>query len=294
MAGPTTDETLETLHDEMCKSLSSERLLDYLMDSVPYLKTRDLSGWKARFIPTDHPPQPPAKRLRMSPNAVIHVPLPACTECGATDVIDDTRNGTTVCTVCGLIQSQGVCTGDIAHCSFDRMRSMTRVYTHHYSRVVHFRAVVSQLTGQSRPVISDDTLSDLRANLGGGPVNTDNVIKAIRILGLNRKYRRHAMSISCILGGEEKDDEEIPADIYYAMLKMFIRVEYQFNHKRNVVCPNRKVFFSYKFLLYQFLHQLGAGRWAKIDYLLKGPVLLAKQQEMYRLICEPIGYKVFM
>lgn len=289
----TSEETLTILHDEKCKQMPSDELIDYLIDSVPYLKTNDVSGWKKRFAPEISVPVP-AKRRRQSPCAAIFTPLDPCVECKANTVFDDTRNGQFVCLTCGLIQSQVAFTADSAHCSYQRMRDMDCVYIHRYSRVVHFRAVISQITGQSNPEIDTETVTRIKEIIGDRVVDCKAVALALNELGLSRKYRRHATSISIMLGGREKDEDEIPADVYYPMIKMFLRVESSFNRKRKRVCPNRKVFFSYKFLLYQFLCQLGASRWAKKEYLLKGPSLLENQRRMYRDICDETECKVFM
>lgn len=291
---PTSEETLMSLHDERCKQMPSDELIDYLMDSVPYLKTNDLPGWKKRFVPEKAKDKPPVKRKRQSPCAAAFVPLDPCVECGSEDVLDDTRNGQYVCLTCGLIQRLAVFTGDIAHCSWDRIKNGNRVYIHRYSRVVHFRAVISQLTGNSRPVISAETKSHMQVALGGRLPTEENVIDMIRKIGLSRRYRRHSVSLTRILGGNPRQEGEIPADIVLRMYKMFTRVEFHFNRLKKRICPKRKVFFSYKFLLYQFLHELGGGHWARPQYLLKCSRLLAKQCDMYRLICKETGYGFFM
>jgi hypothetical protein len=287
----TSEETLTSLHDEKCKQMSSDELMNYLMDSMPYLKTEDLQGWKRKFTPEN---VPVVKRRRMAPSAVTFTPMDPCTECGSEEVLDDTRNGQYVCLTCGLIQQLAVFTGDIAHCSWDRIKNGNRVYIHRYSRVVHFRSVISQLTGNSRPVISTETKSRMQVALDGRPPTEENVIEMIRRIGLSRRYRRHAVSLTRILGGTPRKEGEIPADVVLRMYKMFTRVEFHFNRLKKRICPKRKVFFSYKFLLYQFLRELGCSQWARPQYLLKCKRLLSKQCDMYRLICKETGYDFFM
>jgi hypothetical protein len=291
---PHTEETLSILHERMCHKLQPNELLTYLMDSVPYIKTGDMTGWKKMFEPVIEPIPVKPKRLRQSPAAFIYTPLDPCVECGSVDVLDDTPNGQWVCMSCGLIQQLGVCTGDIAHCSYDRIKNGNRVYIHRYSRVVHFRAVISQLTGNSNPLIDEETRSRMQAELDGKNIGVHTIGNMIRSLGISRRYQRHTASIVRIFGGAEPPEGEIPADVYMKMMKMFMRTEYVFNFKRKELCPGRKAFFSYKFLLYQFLCELGAYEWAHNRYLLKCRHLLNKQMTIYEAICGETGFELHM
>jgi hypothetical protein len=285
------DETLDGLHQTKCNSLEgSPELLTYLMNCVSYLKTRDVEGWKAEFDPQEEIIEPPKKRLRQSPCAAPVTPMDKCKGCGSDDVIDDVRQGQWVCISCGLIQQLGVCTADPAHCSYDRLMNTARVYIHRYSRIVHFKAVISQLTGMSRPHLPADVKSRMQAALVGQEVNFETVVAMFRAENLNRRYRRHAVSIVKILGGDTHSNE-IDATVFYKMMKMFRRVEFFFDKHRRRICPKRKVFFSYKFVLYQLLKELGYP--TKDSYLLKSPALLQYQQYMYRELSKFTNLKCY-
>ena len=292
MADKHTEETtLTQLHEKMCKSMGSTELLDYLMDSMEFLKTIDLTGWERRFMPVDTVPTPKVKRQRRSPNAACLIPMDRCVECGSDDVLDDITQGQWVCVSCGLIQQLGVCTGDIAHCSYDMIMNRYRVVIHRYSRIVHFKAVIFQSTGDTNPVIEKETLSLLRADIDGKDLNVEQMFVTLRRTTMSRRYRKHAHQLVAMLGGPKP--KSIPSDIVRKMLVMFLAIEYHFKIKRHLICPNRKVFFSYKFLMYQILHELDATRYTGPHHLLKSRVLLDVQRKMYEKICVFTGFKLY-
>lgn len=284
-AGRLSDETeeLTRLHEAQCEKMDSTQLLDYLMNCASYLKTGDLAGWKARFGAP--PAQPPVKRLRQSPATAPYIPLPPCVTCKSEEVIEDVTRGQVVCTSCGLIQLQGVFTGGVAHCSWDMIKNNTRVSIHRYSRVVHFLNVVRLLQADSSPMIPDDLICRLRAAIDG-PINDKNVNAALRRLGLARKFRRHRWTLVVLLGGT--CPYKWDACVIKTMAKMFRIVEFHWERKRKRVFPNRRVFFSYPFLLYQFLKEL--GQYACPSFLLKSLVLRERQYQSYTAICAYTGF----
>lgn len=289
----TTEGMLADLHNEMSKQkMESNELLDYLMDSLVFLKTVDLDGWKEKYAPVVKPVVK-IKRLRQSPVTAAVLPFDLCTGCGSEDVIDDVREGQWVCITCGLIQQLGVFTADSAHCSYDQLMNRDRVCIHRYNRLVHFLNVIRLGEGNSRPEIDSQTKSSLQAELAGKVIDVTNVIKALRDLKLSRRYRRHVMRVVELLGGD-LNDVCIPATCVKQMAKMLLRVQFFFDKHRKKMCPTRKVFFSYKFLLYQFLHELGYESYTKTrPLLLKSPTRLAIQREMYRYMCNYTGFTLF-
>ena len=274
------DETsFHALHEAKCKTMtSSTELLEYLMDSVNFLKTEDVEGWKQTFQPTPQVPLKP-RRLRQSPNTAPVIPMSACKGCGSEKVIDDVPQGQWVCIECGLIQQLGVCTADIAHCSYDRIQNTAHVHIHRYSRIVHSQNVIRLGEGNSSPEIDMKTMYRLQVALDGKYPTKENVILALKKLGLRRRYRRHAQALAVMCGAEAP--KTFPADLVINMCKMFRRVEYFFDKFRRRVCPERKVFLSYKFVLYQLLHHYQRVDLTDKGQLLKGKELLREQRRIY-------------
>ena len=284
----TTEETLNRMHNaKLAQCSGTEELMDYLLSSATFLRSQNLSGWREAF--EVKPPPPPQKRLRQSPNLMPVTPLPLCTSCGSDQVIDDVPQGQYVCIMCGLIQQQGVFSGDPAHCSMDRLFNTARVHIHHYSRIVHFRTTIRLMQADSHPMIEADVLSCLRLALNGkSRPSVEDVMLVLRKEGLARKLRRHKFTLTVLLGGEQP--KMIDAGIVFTMLKLFRRLEYFWNYHHEQVAPGRKVFLSYPFIFYQLAHQLGHPELTGDHHLLKNKKLSRFQFDSYERLCHFTGF----
>ena len=287
------EETLTTLSDNFMKTMDSTSVFEYLMDAVPFFQNGDVLGWKQKFQP-EPLPEPvlvPTKRLRQSPLQAPVLPFDLCKGCKSEDVIDDVRCGQIVCLSCGLIQEVGVFTGDTAHCSYNRMKSMCVAYIHRYSRVLNFINIIRMEEGDSTPEITDENLSRLRVALDGQNVENTTVRKALCKLGLSTRYRRHAMYFVWKFKGDMFP--RIPGLLTRHLAKLFRRVEVFFDKHRHKMWPKRKTFFSYKFILYQLLHEVGRPDLTGPQHLLKSVKLLQVQREAYKTICRYTGFTLF-
>jgi hypothetical protein len=291
---PTATDKLGSLHKEWCAGLEGEKLFDYLLNSMLYLKTNDLQGWMEKFQPVTATLPIKKKRLRQTPVAAPVIPLPPCVGCRSEEVIDDVMEGQYVCTQCGLIQQLGVFTGGPAHCSFDRLVNTSRVHIHRYSRVVHFRTTIRMMQGDSCPVMEPGLLSRMQVEfdgIGNGRNSIDKVSLVLRRMGLSRKYRRHRWMIASKLS-----DITLPffdGDVLMKMFKMFRRLEYYWGFYKNEITPGRVVFFSYRFVFFQFCHALGRPDMTGPHHLLKNEKLSRFQFESYARASKYTGFPVF-
>lgn len=221
-------------------------------------------------------PERPKKRLRQSPATALYTPLPACVSCKGTNVIEDVEQGQIVCTDCGLIQSQGVFTVDSAHCSWDRIKMGSRVYIHRYSKVTHFVSVIRSLQGQTNPDGCAEVVRSLQARLGGREPTVERVSVILKDIGLRGKYNRHVSSICVKLGGAPVMSV-VTDGMLLSMCKKFRRYEYWYGIcKKYIWSTDRKVFFSYPFLVYKMLE--GMNIQAPESLLLKCKV---RRQEQF-------------
>jgi len=291
----TTAETLGMLHDARCREMeASGKLFDYLMDAQEYLKTDDLDGWRAEFSPPV--PMPIVTRLKQSPSLLAYQPLPPCTSCGAETLTIESQN---VCGTCGLIQLLGVFTACTALLPYRESICMTRAYIHYYTRVENFRTVIKFLNADSAPEIEMHNIVALRAQIGEDAVTLATVSRALVVLGLNKKYCRHRYSLVCMLGGDGMVDT-VPDDVYVLLAKPFKIVNYTYTIyadriwrgvKKRVWDPKknewkRPNFFSYKFVIWQLLHQIGRSDLARDDMLLKSPASLRNLCIGYQRMCD--------
>ena len=286
---------LNTLHDTMMKSMDPMSSLDYLLSCQSLLKNQDRDGWIKMFAPEMITPEPPMKKMRCSPNVRLFIPLPPCKECESDEVINDVREGSVVCTACGLVQSIQGSVGEnvgAATMSVEQMMSGNQYIVHRYSRVVYFRAFLLGIQGQTSPVISAENLQAMRSLSSELEViDAKSVIKILRQLKLAKKYRRHRESIAVTLSGGAYKPVQIPSGVFLESMRMFLHVENQWNHGGKRQMPGRMVFMSYPYVFYQICHHLGVLQYTGKHHLLKSRTLLAKLHKCYGRLCKKTKMK---
>lgn len=125
----------------------------------------------------------------------------------------------------------------------------------------------------------------------GKPVTIENVSLVLRKLGLSRKYRRHRWMLAARLGYNQLP--VFDAGVLISMFKMFRRLEYYWEFYKKRITPGRVVFFSYKFVFYQFAHALGRPDMTGAHHLLKNSKLSRFQFESYARASKYTGFPVF-
>ncbi len=280
LEGEPTEETLDTLYKKKCKALSqatdTTEFFDFLMNSMQCVKEGNMEAMRQDLVVQE---KPKVKNLRQAPCTAPYVPMDLCKGCGKDEVIDDVPMGQYVCVACGLIQQQGVFTGDTAHCSQDRLKNGSRVNIHRYSRIVHFVSVLRSLQGESCPVVSTATLTRLRAALAGRSPSVKNVAAVLREEGLSARYRRHINYFVKTFGGTPQ--LQLPLEYTLPLKKKFRQLEFWYDLKHKSVWKGRRVFFSYTFVLYYFLQELGIGHLGDKTMLLQCPVRQQRQLDAY-------------
>ena len=264
-------EDLHQLHEAHMSQLDPTDLVTYLLDCVPFLKTNDLSGWKARY--QSH-----------SPETTTIEPTTTCPTCHTNGhLVTDHARGSVVCSTCGTVVDATGLGSDVAHMSVDRIVNGMRHVVHRYSRQVYFRSFLASIQGITKPTNVTTVLKSLRATIGGN-VNVDAVIVALRKLKLSTQYRRHATTLTRMLDPTIEtvviNDKQL-----HHLLTMFHAVERYWDgrFKRSLKC--RKSFFSYPYLLYQFAYHLQYPSLTQKRFLLKDSKLRQFQHYMYRQIC---------
>lgn len=289
--------SLEFLHSTHLSTLTGEEQIDYLMNCQDYLKEGDVNGWKKRFAPessTENNSQTHTKRRRMSPDACIWTPLPPCKGCKSNDIIEDTMEGSTVCTACGLIQTTQVLGMGTANMSYEQLKNGKSKQVHQYSRVVYFRSFLMGLQGLTKPSVSPEELKSMQAISGGVSfVDEDVVIKILKKMKKTTKYRRHKYSIATMLN-KSFTPVQIDSDVFFELLRLFRVVECHWQHGMKRKLGERRVFFSYPYVFYQLCHHLGVMEYTGPHHLLKNKELLNKQHYAYGCIAKKAGLKYIL
>jgi hypothetical protein len=290
------DSSLEDLHEwkMTCLDSDSEAQMSYLLSCQTFLKENDRSGWISHWAPdliTD-PVEPAKKRLRMSPGSLIWSARAPCVRCKSKEIVEDVKEGSVVCTACGMIQDFQLLTSENgAHTSVDRKNAMDRFVVHRYSRVVYFRSFLQSMQGLTDPQYTPSDLLVLRQALGGlSVISPDDVQRALRVTNLT-KFRRHKERLAEILSDGAYKAPVIPADVFYKLLKLFRRVEYYWEGGMKTVLKERRVFLSYPYVFYQLCFHLGLPSLSGSHHLLKSKPRLQLLHKVYGRLCKKASLK---
>lgn len=278
--------TLDTLHADYMATLTGEAQMNYLLDCLDYLKEGDTNGWKKRFAPdtlqeTTCSAEPmKKKRRRCSPDALLWAPRPPCTRCKSPEILEDTWGGSVVCTACGLVQTTQTIGVTCANMSFEQLTNGNRKLVHRYSRVAYFRSFLLGLQGKTYPMISAAELDSLRVTLGGCDVNDETVKRALKMLNLSTRFRRHRYTLARMLNPSYKP-VSIDAVLFFHFLKFFRMIEWQWMWGGKQKLGQRRVFFSYPYVFYQLCFHLDVMHLSGDHHLLHNRDLLNKLHYAY-------------
>lgn len=291
-------QTLDQLHDEKMKQLEKGdtlELMEYLLNCQTYLKESDRDGWIKNFAPElllPEPPLPPPKRMRRSPKTVVWKPLQPCIECKSNDVIEDVKEGSVVCTACGLIQKLHSITPDSAHMSMDRLKNGNRDVVHRYSRVVYFRSILLGIQGQTSTKLKPEDEKSLRQFAAGKnfDVTPTQVLKFMGEHKMPKRYKRHAEFITTTITNNKHKPPQLTCDELYTLLRAFRAVESWWNHTTPFQRNGRKNMFGIRPLIYQLCMHFEINGFVDQNYLLRNRRVMRKWHNAYLRCAKSLGY----
>lgn len=116
-------------------------------------------------------------------------------------------------------------------------------------------------------------------------VSHHKVKEILKILG-NNKYYEHAPFITHRITGVP--NPHLSVELEDKLRSMFKEIQVPFlNHAPT----DRKNFLSYSYVLYKFLQLLGEDKYLKYFPLLKSRVKLFSQEQIFKKICEELGWQ---
>lgn len=159
-----------------------------------------------------------------------------------------------------------------------------------YKRINHFNEWLQQVQAKETFEISQDILEAVMAELHRQRVTSvedvtpKKVREVLKTLKLRKAYE-HVAQITCKLTGRRP--LRISSETEEMCRLMFIAVQPAFEKH----CPkDRKNFLSYSYCLYKFFQLLGLDAFLETFTLLKGRDKLAKQDEIFKKICEELDW----
>ena len=275
----TSQEYLE-YHTEKLHRLVGEDLIEYLLDSLPFIQAQDGAGYMSHFNL--------GKKKR--PNKYeLQAAMYRCPECRGY-LVDCT--GSAVCEDCAVVAWEGLCIEVKNTMSFERRgRTLTKI--HRYERLVHFKDYMRSLHGDIPCKMAAEDESKLKAALADADITPTNVLVALKQCKLNNKHRKHKEFLAWKLSGREWKSTTILHADYIRMCKMFKVIERLWdkqNFKR--VKGKRKVFLSYPYVFWRLAQLVDKEReYCKDVKLLKSKVLLQNQHRLWSAVCQRSGWK---
>ena len=159
-----------------------------------------------------------------------------------------------------------------------------------YKRINHFNEWLQQVQAKENFEISDDILNMIMEELYKQRVKPieltpKKVRETLKTLKLRKAYE-HVAQITSKLSGSKAP--HVPPEVEEMCRLMFIAVQPVFEKH----CPkDRKNFLSYAYCLYKFFQLLGYDHFLDTFSLLKGRDKLARQDEIFKKICEDLDWE---
>ena len=159
-----------------------------------------------------------------------------------------------------------------------------------YKRINHFNEWLQQVQAKENFEISDEILKDVMKELHRQrirdikDITPKKVREVLKILKLRKAYEHVAQITSKLTGTRPL---RVPAEAEEMCRLMFIAVQPAFEKH----CPkDRKNFLSYSYCLFKFFQLLGYDEFLDSFTLLKGRDKLARQDEIFKKICEELDW----
>ena len=162
-----------------------------------------------------------------------------------------------------------------------------------YKRDNHFQEWLNQCMARANYEVPKEVINDVmvvlhRERVKPESVNAKKVREALKEKK-HRKYYEHAMLIACQLTGREPPRmDPIMEDRLRAMFRM---MQEPFERYRDTMLPERKNFLSYSYVLFKLCELDDDLECFKQCFsLLKGRDKLYRQDQIWRCICEDLGW----
>ena len=278
----TSQEYLE-YHTRKLTQLSGEDQIEYLLDSLPFIKNQDNQGYMEFF---GYAQKESKKELLARAERDMY----ECAECGGY-LID--CGGSGVCTDCAVVAWEGLCIAAKNTMTYERCQT-TRVRIHRYVRLVHFKDYMRSLHGEIPcKLTAADEERVVLALEPGTAITPTTVLAALKKCKLNYKHRKHKEFLAWKLSGRTWRSSVILHADYVQMCKMFRAIERLWDKpsfKR--LKGKRKVFLSYPYVFWRLAQLIGKERaYCKDVHLLKSKILLQKQHELWSVVCRKLHWR---
>lgn len=215
-----------------------------------------------------------------------------CDMCSQTLVLENSQ-AMLICTACGFCKPCIEMTS--ANLTFEQETTRDLVTSFSYKRLNHFTEWLSSLTcKRTSTEIPQEVLDAVRMEFKKARATQRGDIKPAKVREYLKKlqqqrYYEHMHQICAELHGTPPP--QISADLEKKLRSMFLEIQAPFAAAVAAVCPKRKNFLSYSYVLYKFCQLLGHDDLCKHFPLLKSTQKLYTQDMIWRVICQNLEWE---
>lgn len=247
--------------------LGEDAHAEFLLDNFPQI----ISGYFGKK-PRREPPKPIAKRSAHT-----------CSHCALADLSDRFEDGDWVCAACATCMPN--LENTLRTCSFDTTLGPTPFK---YKRSNHFKDWIQQVNGEEDTLIPTEVIEEVSKEAKKHRVkNTDltapRVKRFLKTLRLNKYYENSQQIVNII--SKQKHDR-ITMQQSAKLMQLFEAIQEPFEQARARLCPKRKNFFSYPFILIKMCELLGYDEHIKKFTLLKSKGKVQEQDKLWKCVCQ--------
>lgn len=211
----------------------------------------------------------------------------ACTECGGTAHTIDL--GYKTCSTCGLTRPYQNQTR--AALSYnDQVETVT---SYPYRRSNHFSEWLLQSQAKQTTAIPESVFSAIRQEckkrrIAEGSLDAKLLKSVMKALRLNKYYEHVAYILMQMTG---KPPLRLSMEVEERMKEMFAEVQQPFDEVIPIVCPTRRNFLSYAYIIRKFAELMELDEIVDNFPLLKSREKLMVQDKIWKAICERLQWR---
>lgn len=215
-----------------------------------------------------------------------------CRLCDAQDIINDHEHGDLVCTNCGTCEKHMSIDGEVCLPFHDlnkaRCQSKNILNKNCYKRINYFNDILQRLVGQQSFQVPGECLEAIRGQIQcAKKISPQTVKKAMKNLGL-KKWYKHSHLVANTLSGNSALTK-ISHHEKYAMTGLFKKIQDPFERLKG----NRKNFFNYAYIIWQFFHILGIPEKCQTLTMITTRRRLQDQDILWQKICRELDLPFF-
>jgi hypothetical protein len=268
---------------------TQDELTEFLLDAVPFLQSYDMVGLDNQSkvaLTTEFQRQFRCVETAAAAKCFVPAQTNDCAECGeANTLIDDTKNASIVCTVCGITQQYSIPDGVAGLTHAQRITLPPAPYT--YKPLQHFIDMLNNVEAKTSRHVPREIVDEVRTRFKLMRVPCRSITpKDVRLLLRQIHQCRYYENIYHITRKLNPEYEliKIPEKRKQILKSIFREVYPRFFRNARRINPKRKNFLSYPYVAYKFCELCHWDEYMHVFQLLKSREKLRIQDAILKLI----------